>query len=148
MNKVTHAAFAIAVGVSRQDVSGIVKRGIVDLSKGMDKSIIDYCSHLREKAAGRSGGGEYDLTEERARLAHHQANIAALDEKVKEKTLIPADIVVTRWQDILTNVRAKVLSIPTQLAATCAESPRQVVEKKATQLVKTALDELSDSVEY
>ena len=148
MIKVTHAEFAIAVGVSRPDVSDLVKRKIIDLTKGMDQAIIDYCSHLREKAAGRSGGGKYDLTEERARLAHHQANIASLDEKVKEKTLIPADVVVSRWQDILTNVRAKMLSIPTQLAATCADSPRKTVEAKATQLVKTALDELSDSVEY
>ena len=148
MSKVTQSVFANTIGVSVPAVSDMVKRGIVDLSKGLDRAIIDYCSHLREKAAGRSGGGEYDLTEERARLAHHQANIAALDEKVKDKTLIPADVVVSRWQDILTNVRAKMLSIPTQLAATCADSPRKTVETKATQLVKTALDELSESVEY
>lgn len=143
MIKVTHVEFSIAVGVSRPAVSDLVKRGIVDLTKGMDQAIIDYCSHLREKAADRRGGGEYGLTEERARLAHHQANIAALDEKVKEKNLIPSDIVATRWQNIVANVRAKFLSIPIQLAATCAESPRQLVEKRATQVVKTALDELS-----
>lgn len=148
MTRATQGQLGAAVGISTPAVSDLVRRGVLDLSKGLDKSILDYCAHLREKAAGRSGGGEYDLTEERARLAHHQANIAALDEKIKEKHLIPVDVVVARWQDILTNVRARLLSIPTQLAATCAEAPRIVVEKKANELVKTALEELSANVDY
>lgn len=148
MTRATQGQLGAAVGISTPAVSDLVRRGVLDLSKGLEKSIIDYCAHLREKAAGRSGGGEYDLTEERARLAHHQANIAALDEKIKEKHLIPVDVVVARWQDILTNVRARLLSIPTQLAATCADEPRTVVEKKANELIKTALEELSTNVDY
>lgn len=90
----------------------------------------------------------YETDKERARLLHHQANIAALDEKVKERQLIPADLVLTRWQDIAATVRAKLLSIPSQLAATCADSPREDVERKAAALVRQALEELATDVEY
>lgn len=94
---------------------------------------------------GADKGGEvYDKQVEHARLLHHQANIAALDEDVKRKTLIPEQVVLERWQGILANVRARLLAIPSQLAATCADSPRQDVEQKAADLVHQALDELRE----
>jgi phage terminase Nu1 subunit (DNA packaging protein) len=87
----------------------------------------------------------YDLEEERARLSHHQANLAALDEEVKKKNLIPADVVLERWQTVIANVRARLLSIPSQLAATCENAPRQQIEDKASDMVRLALEELSDA---
>lgn len=90
-------------------------------------------------------GSVYDTDKERARLLHHQANIAALDEKVKERSLIPADVVLANWQDIAANVRARLLAIPTQLAATCANAPREEVEAKASTLVRQALEELANA---
>jgi len=148
MNRVTQADFGKAVGISGPMVSDLVKRGIIDLKRGMDQSILDYCANLREKAAGRSGNGEYDLTDERARLAHHQANIAALDEEVKKKTLIPYDVVVARWQEITATIRAKLLSLPPQMAATCAQSSKDEVEKESKRLVYQALNELVEDIDY
>jgi len=92
-------------------------------------------------------GGDYDLTIEKARLAHHQANLAALDEEVKKKNLIPAEVVLERWQTIAANVRARLLSMPSQLAANCANASRDEVQKKANELVRMALEELA-SVDY
>jgi len=90
----------------------------------------------------------YDEKLERARLLHHQANIAALDEAVKQKKLIPADVVLDRWDQIGGNVRAKLLSLPTQLAATCAGLPRDEIEEKAADLIRQALDDLSTDPDY
>ena len=148
MSRLTQNAFGATVGISAPAVSDLVKRNILDLRRGVDQSILDYCAHIREKAAGRSGAGDFDLTEERARLAHHQANIAALDEKVKEKHLIPSEVVLSRWVDIAANVRARLLSIPPQLAATCVNLPREEIEKRAVDLIRTALEELANEPQY
>ena len=131
---------------------------------GIDRRTIKRkIAHLNYKKEGRSHlynseealpiiysreTGVYDSDQERARLTHHQANIAALDEQIKEKSLIPADVVLDRWQQILANVRARLLSIPSSLAATCANAKRDTVEEKAAELVRQALDELTVDVEY
>ena len=117
---------------------------------------VDGRSHLYESTEvlpilydhGRKSEESYDLTEERARLSHHQANIAALDEKVKEKTLIPADVVLRRWADVAANVRARLLSIPSQLAVAVENLPREEVEKKTRELIVNALEELKGGAEY
>lgn len=65
------------------------------------------------------GGNEaefYDYEMERARLTHHQANIASLDEQVKQGKLIPSDVVEGAWVDFVAAFRAKVMSIPTKAA--------------------------------
>ena len=59
---------------------------------------------------------DLDLGEERARLTHHQANIAELDESVKRGELIPAEVVERVWSDMIASFRAKILSIPTKAA--------------------------------
>lgn len=88
-------------------------------------------------------GSVYDTDKERARLLHHQANIAALDEKVKEKLLIPADVVLSQWQDIAATIRTRLLGIPVQLAATCVNSPRKDIEERATLIIRQTLEELA-----
>lgn len=57
-----------------------------------------------------------DIVAERARLTHHQANIAELDESVKRGELIPAEVVEQVWSDMVASFRAKCLSIPTKAA--------------------------------
>lgn len=91
-----------------------------------------------------SDGQSYDLEAERARLAHHQANLAALDEEVKRKNLIPADVVESRWQALAANVRAKLLNLPGRGAVKVAglESVQEI-EKELRALVYEALSELA-----
>ena len=128
-----------------------VVRRLVDLPKEVNGRSHSYESKTALPILyghGKKDDESYDLTEERARLAHHQANIAALDEQVKEKTLIPAEVVKDAWQSIFANVRARVLSIPTTLAASCANASRDDVENKASELVRQALEELVNDVDY
>ena len=86
--------------------------------KGFDKDKVRvrYIRHLREKAAGRYSGEQLDLAEERARLTFHQANIASLDERVKEGELVSVEEVEKYTRDMVLNCRAKLLSIPTKAA--------------------------------
>lgn len=85
----------------------------------------------------------YDLTAERARLAHHQANIAALDEDVKRKTLIPAEQVKSKWQDMQAAARARLLALPTRVAASCVGRDEIEIEREARDIVNQALEELA-----
>lgn len=55
---------------------------------------IRYIRRLREEAAGRSSGGEYDLTNERARLAKEQADKVAMANAVTRNALAPRALLV------------------------------------------------------
>jgi len=91
-----------------------------------------------------SDGTIYDLEAERARLAHHQANLAAMEEEVKRKNLIPADVVESRWQSLAANVRAKLLNLPGRGAVAVAGlSTVQEIERELRRLVYEALRELA-----
>jgi phage terminase Nu1 subunit (DNA packaging protein) len=57
---------------------------------------------------------EYDLSKERARLAFWQANKTELESEVLKGELIPADQVWQQWERMVSNFRAKMLSLPTK----------------------------------
>jgi len=85
-------------------------------------------------------GVRYDLDTEKARLTHHQANIAALNEEVARANLIPAETVISRWQDQIGNARAKLLTMPSRLASVFG----QHVEAGVRSVVYEVLEELRD----
>ena len=64
------------------------------------------------------GEGEHlDANKERARLTHHQANLAELDERTKRGELVPMDTVVSEVSEACSNMRAKLLNLPPKMAA-------------------------------
>lgn len=134
---------------SLQELTGFDRRTIkprlatLTPEKGPKGALLYWSQEALPLIYERGEGSVYDIERERARLLHHQANIAALDQQVKEKQLIPADVVLHNWQDIAANVRARLLAIPPQLAATCANSSRESVQEKATALIRQALEELA-----
>ena len=83
-------------------------------------------------------GVKYDLDTEKARLTHHQANIAALNEEVARGNLIPADQVEAAWQDMISNARARLLTVPTRMASVFS----QHVQGAARAIVIEVLEEL------
>lgn len=61
---------------------------------------------------------DYQLyTAARAKKTAHEARLAEFEERQKAGELIEVDVVRTEWQKILGNVRAKLLGLPTKLAA-------------------------------
>lgn len=88
-------------------------------------------------------GTVYDYDAERARLTHHQANIAALDEAKRRGELIPADDVAREWADMVGRCRSKLLALPARLSAhamTCATV--RECDDFAMREVHAALEEL------
>ena len=112
----------------------------------LDAARLAYIRHLREVASGRKGEqNNYDLVKERARLAFHQANLAALDEKAREKTLIEYEAVVAEWQRILIGVRNRMLALPSRLASVCGNLPPKDIQREADAIIREALTELANT---
>lgn len=99
------------------------------------------------KQLGVSQTGEaYDLNAEKGRLTFHQANIAALEEEIKRRNVIPAEVVQNHWETMISNARAKLLNLPGRLAVgVTGASTLQDAERAARDLINEALKELSES---
>ncbi|MDD9745513.1 MULTISPECIES: terminase small subunit [Marinovum] len=75
-----------------------------------------YVEHLRGVASGR-GGEEHtvQLSAERARLAKEQADAQALKNAKVRGDLVEASEVERTWADVLRQVRARILAVPSRL---------------------------------
>jgi phage terminase Nu1 subunit (DNA packaging protein) len=98
---------------------------------------------LRARIAAEYGR-EHNLEHERARLAHHQANIAAMAEADKRQNLIPADVVTAEWCNQAANVRDKLDAFPAPAAAAVAGLGSVAdIERELRRLVYQTLRELA-----
>ncbi len=142
MAKLTQTKFAEHVGASRQAIGKLVQSGILDLGRGIDYARTQYCEHLREVAAGRqSSEADYDLTAERARLAHHQANNEALKEAQVHGDLLPAELVIELCSGLVGAARAKLLAVHNKIRNRFTDLPQETVDE-IQQLHHEALEEL------
>ena len=102
---------------------------------------MSYLRWLRERISSKSSS---DINNERTRLIHHQANLAALDEETRRSKLIPADEINSEWAEMTSIMRAKITTIPEQVAAVgCGITDYNEMEALVKDLVYEALDELS-----
>lgn len=77
-----------------------------------------YVQHLRGIASGRGGEEQaLNLTAERARLAREQADSVALKNAALRGDLVSAADVTRTWADVLRQVRAGVLAVPSRVRA-------------------------------
>lgn len=88
-------------------------------------------------------GDTYDLTQERARLAHHQANKAALEAEAFSGKLVPIESVADVVGEEYANVRAKLLAIPTKAAPQIVGLSTIATKARLDDLVREVLEELS-----
>ena len=88
-------------------------------------------------------GSSYD--EARTRKTNAEAQIAEIElEKVRGE-LVPAEDVVSAWNDVLGALKSKLMSIPTKGAPILAtESQAGVCQKILEDLITEALEELSN----
>lgn len=119
------------LGLSSGALSNLKDRGIaVHLGHDaydLEATVRQYCAHLRGIAAGR-GGEEHtaNLTAERARLAKEQADAQALKNAALRGELVPAADVEREWGDVLRQVRARILAVPSRLRQSLTLSPADV----------------------
>lgn len=74
-----------------------------------------YIRYLRERAFGKDISTT-DLHNEKLRLTKAQADKATLEVNELEGELIPAQLVEDTWINYTTNVRAKLLGLPSRIA--------------------------------
>lgn len=127
------------------------KQSLIDSKKAPAK--------LPKVAAGRGGArpgagrkegvevsnADYKLyNKARAKKTVHEAKLAEFEEREKSGELIEIELVQKEWQQILTNVRAKLLAMPTKLAAQ-VQAARNLAETEAllAEGVHEALQELA-----
>lgn len=100
--------------LKNRGIAAHLKHDVYDL----EATVRGYVAHLRGTASGR-GGEEHvvSLTAERARLAKEQADAQALKNAKLRGDLVEASEVERTWSDVLRQVRARVLSVPSRLRA-------------------------------
>ncbi len=126
-------------------LSELKKRGIA-VHRGQNAYVLRattraYVEHLRGVAAGR-GGEEHvtSLTAERARLAKEQADGQAMKNALRRGELVEAVEVERAWSDILRQVRARVLAVPSRLRQSLSLTPLDA--ERIDRELRDALSEL------
>lgn len=136
------------LGISPAALTDLCRRGLAHRmghnSYNLQRTIGDYTAHLRSVAA-RWGEGEEanDLTAQRARLAKEQADGQALKNAALRGELVPAADVERAWGDVLRQVRARVLAVPSRLRQALALAPADV--DKIDRELREALTELGNA---
>lgn len=122
MSLVNKRTLSEIIGKSERTITTWQKNGLpiaFDGVKGQQNryETADVIEWLIDRAVGHGQESDsFDLDSERARLAHHQANKTALEEKVLAGKLIPQQTVEDVWGSMISSFRSRVLSIPTKAA--------------------------------
>ena len=131
------------LGKARETVTKAVK------AAGMTP-IVEGRSHLYESREvapllfDALNPDELDLSKERARLAHHQANKTSLEEDTLRKRLLAADEVAQTWTEMVGAARAKLLAMPQRIAQIAiAGNTIREIEESVRNEVYGALSELA-----
>lgn len=103
----TQQGFGDVIGVGQSAVSEMVARGILRAGGTGAEWILDYCTHMREVAAGRVGNGDLDLVTERAGLAKAQRERIEMQNAVTRRELAPVILI----EEVLAKAGAKVAGI-------------------------------------
>ena len=137
----TQRALAVHLVLSVSCIQQLQYDGIIKKDASLDCARLAYLRWLRERISSESNS---NINNERARLVHHQANLAALEEETRRSKLIPADEINSEWAEMTSIMRAKITSIPKQVAAVgCGITDYNEMESLVKDLVHGALDELA-----
>ena len=143
------AALASLLGITSNRVRILARDGVI-IRSGRGKfdtaqSLNRYIARLRESAAraGRPSTGGDELKAERTRLAKEQADATALKNAQLRGELAPVADTLREWQEVLRDVRAAMLAVPSRFAASQPHLTPHDVEALALE-IKRALEGLAD----
>ena len=146
--KPTQAEFGALVGISQPAVSNLLARGIIHEGGTIGAWASAYAAHLREQAAGRASAGDHDLVTERARLAHHNANIASMEERRRAGELCETSAVVMTMTTIGSNFRTALERVADKLAdRVAAEADMHACHQIISAEISQALEQLAKDCE-
>ncbi|WP_236045353.1 MULTISPECIES: DNA packaging protein [Pseudooceanicola] len=125
------------------------KRGIaVHLahdSYDLTATVTAYVTHLRSIAAGWGTADQAaQLTANRARLAKEQADAQAIKNAKARGELLDAADIERRWSDVLRQVRARIMAVPSRLRSDVPDLPPETIAA-LDRTLRTALTELGNA---
>jgi len=100
----TQRAIAAHLDLSVVRIQQLQYAGVIKKDASLDCARLSYLRWLRERSSSKSNS---DINNERARLVHHQANLAALEEETRRSKLIPADDIAKEWEEIVSTIKSK-----------------------------------------
>ena len=136
MTKVTYKRFGDAVGLPKSRITKLVRDEVIDLNRGLDQSVIDYCQDLRDRLSNKKKV-DGTLTDHRARHEKIKADLAELELKKRQRELIPANQVEEAWGMMISTCRAKLLGIPNRSGRIVLS----IVRSKITQAEQREINE-------
>jgi phage terminase Nu1 subunit (DNA packaging protein) len=128
--------FGALVGVSRQVIDDLIKRGILSPDSTAGQWLIAYCANLREQAAGRASTGGLNLAQERAALAKEQRLIAALKRARMEREQAPIALLELALSDVSAQIAAILDALPGKVARTSGQLTATDVDLISAELAK------------
>ena len=135
--------------LSPQRVNQLVNEGVIPREARGRFALVPvvrgYIQYLRQRAIRSDLPTGDDYATHRARLTKAKADMAEMEREQMANRLIPADDVEKAWSDVISNMRLKVLAIPTNAAAdtqaaTNLAEAKQILKDK----VNDALAELAE----
>jgi phage terminase Nu1 subunit (DNA packaging protein) len=139
----TQRALAVHLALSVSRIRQLQYAGVIKKDASLDCARLAYLRWLRERISSKSNS---DINNERARLVYHQANLAALEEETRRSKLIPADDIAKEWEEIVSTIKSKMLTLPKAASNIClGVTNYQEMEHILKALVHDALDHLSNT---
>jgi phage terminase Nu1 subunit (DNA packaging protein) len=136
------------IGVTPKYVQDLINEGVIE-RKGRGEYDLNECrdayiKKLRIAASGRSSSGELDLVAERARLAKEQADSKEMENAITRGELVYIDDVAKKVEVALSNVKIRLLAVPTKAApeAAAADDAKEVQALIERHIIE-ALNELA-----
>ena len=118
---VTNKKVAEHLDITQEYVSKLKSQGILPGGRGRQKmnlrdSRLAYINFLRTKARLSPIGRDRSISEEKTRLTKAQADKAEMEVEVITRGMIKAEEVRDGWIAFVSNVRAKLLNLPSKVA--------------------------------
>lgn len=133
-----------------QRVAQLVNEGVIPRKERGRYELVPvvrgYIHYLRQRALkGDAKATGDDYASHRARLTKARADMAEMEREQMGNRLIPVHDVERAWCDVVANMRAKMLAIPT-IAAADAQAAQTLAEAKQVlkERVHEALEELAN----
>ena len=154
---VTNRRVSEHLGITQEYVSKLKSQGILPGGRGRQKmnlrdSRLAYINFLRTRARLSPKGTDTSISEEKTRLTKAQADKAEMEVEVITRGMIKAEEVRDGWIGFVSNVRAKLLNLPSKVAhqvvglETYAEVEGLINEEIYEVLNELASSEIPDSL--
>jgi len=112
----TQTEFGGLVGISQPAVSDLLKKHVLSDGATVGQWLREYCSNLREVAAGRMANGDLGLATERAALARAQRERIEMQNMEARGSLVPVAAIEPRLKAAVISAREYLRNQPLRLA--------------------------------